>query len=178
MAPKYTFHRTGVGPIRSFVTVDAADTSQEACDAIERILISASPAGRLLDIKQRAKLHPRDLRLAEEIAWVAQRLAHQNGNAEMADLFALTAIERGLDLLHTERHLTAVLEVATRRLKDKEGGSKRAILPEPAELMRKIKEMVVMGHGTVPQVKRKLAGRYAVSVRALNKRLRKIPGTD
>ena len=85
MTPKYKHHRAGLGPIRRVVTVDALDTSQEACNALDRILVAATPTGRLLAIKQRATLHQKDLLLTDEIAWVAQRLAHQNGNAEVAD---------------------------------------------------------------------------------------------
>ena len=173
MTTKYKLHQAGLGPIRRRVTVDAADTSEDASAEIERTLMAASPTGRLLTVKQRAKLHPSDPLLADEIEWVAQRLAHQNGNAEMADLFALTAIERGLDLLHTEQHLAAVLERARRRIKDKERGDKKASLPPAEKLRAMIDKMVAMGHGTEAHVKAVIADRYRVGIRAVNLRLKK-----
>ena len=176
MTPKYKLHRAGLGPIRRRVTVDALDTSQEACNAFDRILVSATPTGRLLAIKQRAEAHQKDLRLADEIAWVAQRLAHQNGNAEVADLFALTAIERGLDLLHTKQHLAAVLEFATRRFIDKKRGDEMALLPTAADLLALINIMHADGYGSKSDVKAILATRYGVTKRAVNYRIKKPSG--
>ena len=178
MTPKYKHHRAGLGPIRRVVTVDALDTSQETCNALDRILVAATPTGRLLAIKQRATLHQKDLLLTDEIAWVAQRLAHQNGNAELADLFALTAIERGLDLLQTEQHLAAVMEVARRRFNDKKRGNTMARLPAADRLLALIADMQTMGHGTKANVKATLATRYGVSVRAVNLRIKNLPGSN
>jgi hypothetical protein len=178
VTPKYKLHRAGLGPIRRAVTVNALDTSQEACSTLDRILMAGTPTGRLQAVKQRATQHPNDLHLADEIAWVEQRLAHQNGNAEMADLFALTAIERGLDLLHTEQHLAAVLEVERRRIADELRGDTKARLPAADRLLAMINEMHAEGHGSKATIKATLAARYGVTKRAVNLRIKNLPGSN
>ncbi len=142
------------------------------------MLTSASPAGRLSAIKVRAQEHADDTGLADEIEWVESRLKRNNGTADLADLHALTAIERALDLLHTQRHLQAVLEHQRRRDKDQARGRRMASLPTAEKLGREIQQMRHMGHGTEREVKQKIAERYRVGVAAVNKRLRGLKKTD
>ncbi|MDE2452248.1 MAG: hypothetical protein KGL43_01525, partial [Burkholderiales bacterium] len=98
--------------------------------ALEGMFDGSSPNARLSRIKACAVAYPDDSRLADEIEWVEQRLQKSNGNAEWDELHALTAIERGLDLLHTRKHLAAVIERELRNEKDQARGARMATLPQ------------------------------------------------
>lgn len=178
MAPIYRLHRVGLGPVRRWATVRVDDTSPEAIATLDQMLDAATPEGRLRTIKARATQYPKDTRLDDEIEWVEARLAKSNGNAELADMYALTALERGLDLLHTQQYLQAVLEKERRRKKDAQRGVDMTKLPSAEKLKSMIAEMKVMGHGDEREVKPILAHRFNVGVPAINKKLRLRKKTD
>ncbi|MDE2565329.1 MAG: hypothetical protein KGL50_06060 [Burkholderiales bacterium] len=178
MAPTYKLHRIGLGPVRRWATVRADDASPEAAATLVRVLTAASPEGRLKAIKERAIPHAELADLADEIAWVDARLKASNGSAELDDLHALTALERLLDLLHTQQHLQAVIEHQRRREKDQKRGARMARLPPADKLRLEIAQMRKTGHGSERECKGKIAERYEVTVAAVTKRLRTLKKTD
>ena len=114
------------------VSIDAADESQEAADAIGQVLQAASPAGRLMRIKEGARRHPNDALISEEIGDVEDLLQACNGNPQTWDTFdridsKLKALERGIALLDTGRQLGNVFTAIGHRA----GQSNRAKKPRP-----------------------------------------------
>lgn len=96
------------------VSIDAADSSAEASEAISHVLQSASLTGRLTHIKEGARRHPDDALIREEVSDVEELLQACNGNPQTWDAFdridaKLKALERGIALLDTGRYLDDVL---------------------------------------------------------------------
>ena len=166
MAPVYRWHRTGLGPLRRRVTVRADDDSEEAFAALDAALIATTPEARLAAIKVRAAKYASDPRLTDEIEWVEARLSRANGSAERAELFALLALERGLDLLDTGAYLAALISHAKTQRGRRRGGEGNRKLPEdPKELLALVADAGLTG----------VAVRFGVTAGGVRKALRKAP---
>ena len=164
--PVYWFKRAGLAVYR-MVTVRADDASPEAIRALDQLLDDASPKGRLRRVKLRAESYREDLRLADEIELIESRLRESYGRADETVLFALTAVERGLDLLDTGLHLRAVQGHARSQEKRRLGGinsaTARQKLPKGQRLLALIDEIGVAA----------VAERYGVQPAAVRKARRK-----
>ena len=166
MAPVYRNQRAGLAIYR-MVTVRADDASEEALRALDLMLDSATPNGRLRRVRLRAESYRDDTRLTDEVEYIESRLRQSHGKADEAVLFALTAVERGLDLLDTGTHLKAVLgyarSVETKRRGGIESGKSRRSLPTGKPLLDLILDIGVAA----------VAERYGVKEPAVRKARRK-----
>ena len=137
---------------------------------LDAVLQHASPAGRLATIRARAAHYPGDETLSDEVEWVAERLGRQNGNAEWADLHALTALERGLDLLETGRFLDSIVRDFKRQKAASRGGIEsgkaRTKLPDAATLERQIVAAIACGNSK-REASRMIAMRHGVTTQAV-----------
>lgn len=132
--------------------------------------------GRLKALK-RAAAPLSDARLTVELEEIDERLKASHGNADLADLNALLALERGVALLQTARYLDSIVQVGRRNAAARERGKRSAKLPDEMQLRRQIELGRQAGRGSEQEVKKELADRYGVSLAAVNKRLRKPNGS-
>jgi hypothetical protein len=169
-----TTKRTGL-KLYEQVTVHDPSTD-DGRSALDRILTSSDPRRRLGRIALRAAAHQGVKELQDEIAWVSDRLNASNGNAEPVDLFALLAIERGLDVLGTGKHLAALRRDFKTQLGRATGAkaanASRAKLP-PREALAFELAQKVAGGTPMEIAKAWLQRKYRVTPQAFGQRLKK-----
>lgn len=131
-------YRAGLGRVAVRLSVGAQDSTDEAAAAIDAILAGASPLGRLRRIQERAQQHAGARGLKDEIAWIEDRVAANNGSIGLAEDFALLALERGLDLLDSNSYWEELLQLRRRHGGQAKGlvasARERAKLPDKERL--------------------------------------------
>ena len=163
MAPTHKPVRIGLATVARKTTVRADDTSPEAMQALDNLLLQASPEERLRRIKAWAQRHPQDEGLAGEIETVSNRLKENHGRAEREDLEQMLAIERGLVLLDANALIPALVTHAKTQAARKRGHQAQQRLPDGPELLRLVDEVR----------KQAVCERYGVGIRAVNKAVAK-----
>ena len=190
MTPKRKIYRvgiirrnysTGIGKLFQRTTVGADDATQEASDALDRMLLSATPENRLSTIKTRAAKYVGTVGLADEIRWVNERLAGANGAADMADTFAMLALERALDVLDTRKYLDELLALRRADVGRSRGivasAQARAKLPSAKLLSQQIEGLTASTVWNRGEAVAHVASKYGVTTRAVNLRLKRAGGT-
>jgi hypothetical protein len=164
----------GLAPARVSVRVGADDRTNEAAIALGSML--HDPRSRFASIENRAAAYRVVIGLFEEVDWVRERLQKANWNAEPVDLFALLALERGLDLLDTQKYIAELHELAERRERDakrtetiREKAGRRARLPEAAKLKAE-RDTLIKSEGRHEAI-RQLREKYGVTASAIRQRI-------
>lgn len=111
---KVTIKRAGLHTFASFSGADPREVDAAAGDG--------SPRGRLKRVQVQAKAYPSVKRLHGEIKWIEDQI--NKPKLSLAVSYALTAVERGLALLDTQRYLRAVVKHGETKAGGKAGALK------------------------------------------------------
>lgn len=167
------YYKAGLGKVAVRLSVGARDSSEEASGALDAMLASASPLGRLRRIQERAQQHQGARGLKDELAWIEERIAATNGSIGPAEDFALLALERGLDLLDSNLYWGELLQL--RRQHDgqmrglKASAKVRAKLPDKERLQHELDGLLsIYPKG---EAIKKLAERHRCTARAVRLKL-------
>jgi hypothetical protein len=139
-------------------------------------LHAPTQAERLNRVIERAKQYPNDPVLARKIEWAIKHRFH-NKRAE-AWMYAVDAIECGLDLLDTGRYLKALQrDAGTQRGRAKGAehlktlNKSRGKLPKAEELQAEIRRLEAQGD---PAAKDRVAKKYKATPQAIGQKLKKL----
>jgi hypothetical protein len=174
----HRYYRAGLGPAYVQTTVGANDRTPEASTALEAMLRAADPFSRLQRVRERASAHRGVSRLHAEIDDAHRLLTEHGGRDALAATYALTAIERGLDLLDTQ---PLAEELAT--LRRAHGGRHRGLvesarartrLPDAPALAEEIARRIQQGLALdEADACKQIARRHEVTPGAVRTRLRR-----
>ena len=149
-------------------------SSPEGVQMIMSLLESATPAKRLSRLRKRCEAHSEVNGVSDELEWIQDNIKNQG--LAIAVSFALTALERGIDLLDTEKYSTSLQRDTRRqagtRIGADRGNAYRAKIKDAPELLAALKSKLAAGN-SLQDAKSSLRVKYGVTRQTLNARLKK-----